>query len=96
MRANLDNAKGLPLAESLMMALAPKTGRMHAHHIIEAAAKKAIAEGLTLAAAASAETAITDHLSPEEIDRALDPQAYLGSANAMIDKVLGEARKQIE
>ncbi len=96
MRANLDNAGGLPLAESLMMALAPKTGRMKAHHIVEAAAKKAIAEGLTLAAAASAETAITAHLSPQEIDRALDPQAYLGSANAMIDKVLGEARKQIE
>ncbi|HSG93918.1 MAG TPA: adenylosuccinate lyase family protein, partial [Afifellaceae bacterium] len=44
MRANLDKARGLPLAESLMMALAPKTGRMEAHHIAEAAVKKAIAE----------------------------------------------------
>ncbi len=96
MRANLDSARGLPLAESLMMALAPKTGRMKAHHIVEALAKKATAGGLTLAAAASAETAITAHLSQDEIDRALDPQAYLGSADAMIDKVLGEARKQIE
>ena len=38
MRANLDAARGLPLAESLMMALAPKTGRMQAHHIVEATA----------------------------------------------------------
>ena len=69
---------------------------MKAHHIVEALAKKAIAGGLTLGAAASAETAITAHLSQDAIERALDPQAYLGSANAMIDKVLGEARKQIE
>ena len=96
MRANLDNANGLPLAESLMMALAPKTGRMEAHHIVEAAAKKAIADGLTLTETANADTAITAHLSADEITRALDPQAYLGSANAMIDKVLGEARKQIQ
>jgi 3-carboxy-cis,cis-muconate cycloisomerase len=95
MRANLDKANGLPLAESLMMALAPKTGRMEAHHIVEATAKKAIADNLTLSAAASAEPAITAHLTREEIDRTLDPLAYLGSANAMIDKVLGEARKQI-
>jgi len=96
MRANLDNTNGLPLAESLMMALAPQTGRMEAHHIVEAAVKKAIAGGLTLAEAAGALTAITTHLSQDEITQALDPQAYLGSANAMIDKVLGEARKQIE
>jgi 3-carboxy-cis,cis-muconate cycloisomerase len=95
MRVNLDNARGLPLAESLMMALAPKVGRMKAHHVVEALAKKAIAGGLTLAAVAGAETAVTAHLTQDEIDRALDPQAYLGSANAMIDRVLGEARKQI-
>lgn len=95
MRSNLGNARGLPLAESLMMALAPKTGRMEAHHIVAVAAKKAIAEGLTLAATASADAAITTHLSPEEIERALNPENYLGSANAMIDKVLDEARRQI-
>jgi 3-carboxy-cis,cis-muconate cycloisomerase len=96
MRTNLDNARGLPLAESLMMALAPKTGRMEAHHVIETAAKKAIAQNQSLAEAASALPAITAHLSQDEITQALDPQAYLGSANAMIDKVLSEARKQIE
>ncbi len=95
MRANLHAARGLPLAESLMMALAPKTGRLEAHHIVEATVKKALADGLTLAQAAGADTAVTAHLSDDEIGRALDPQAYLGSANAMIDKVLGEARKQI-
>ena len=95
MRANLDNTGGLPLAESLMMALAQKTGRMEAHHIVEAVAKKAIADGLTLAAAASAQGAITAQLSRQEIERALDPENYLGSANAMIDKVLSEVHRQI-
>ena len=44
MRENLDAALGLPLAESLMMALAPKIGRAEAQHRVEAASKLALAQ----------------------------------------------------
>lgn len=95
MRDNLDVLLGLPLAESLMMALAVKIGRAEAHRRIEAASKLAIASGRPLAEVAKAETAIAGNMSAQEIDRALDPAHYLGSADAMIGAVLGEARKVI-
>ena len=96
MRANLDATLGLPLAESLMIALAPRIGRMQAHHRIEAASKRAVAEGRHLAEIAAAEPAIQGYLSEAEIKAAFDPLGYLGSANEMIDSVLAEARAELE
>ncbi len=96
MRANLDATLGLPLAESLMMALAPKIGRMEAHHRVEAAAKLAIASGRALVEVAKAEPAIAGNLSAQEIDRALDPRNYLGSVDTMIDAALAEAKSEME
>jgi 3-carboxy-cis,cis-muconate cycloisomerase len=96
MRANLDAMLGLPLAESLMMALAPRIGRMEAHHRIEAACKLALASNRPLAEVAKSEPAIAGNLTAEEIDRALDPRNYLGSAEAMIDAALAAARNEME
>jgi 3-carboxy-cis,cis-muconate cycloisomerase len=96
MRQNLDATLGLPLAESLMMALAPATGRGEAHHRVEAASKLALARGRPLAEIAKAEPAIAGHLSAADIDRALDPSRYLGSAEAMIDAALADARREME
>ena len=91
MRANLDATLGLPLAESLMMALAPKIGRMEAHHRVEAASKLALASNRPLAEVAKAEPAIAGNISAEAIDSALNPTNYLGSAETMIDAVLKAA-----
>ena len=44
MRANLDATGGLIMAEAVTMALAEKIGKSDAHHLIEAASKKAVAE----------------------------------------------------
>jgi 3-carboxy-cis,cis-muconate cycloisomerase len=96
MRQNLDSTLGLPLAESLMMALAPKIGRAEAHHRVEAASKLALARRRPLAEIAKAEPAIAGHLGAADIDRALDPAHYLGSADSMIDAVLAEARREME
>jgi 3-carboxy-cis,cis-muconate cycloisomerase len=96
MRENLDAALGLPLAESLMMALAPKIGRSEAHHRVEAVSKLALARKRPLGEVAKAEPAIAGNLSAEEIDRALDPGRYLGSAEAMIEAALADARRALE
>jgi 3-carboxy-cis,cis-muconate cycloisomerase len=96
MRQNLDASLGLPLAESLVMVLAPKIGRMEAHHRVEAASKLAISQGRPLAAVAKEQPAIAGNLSAEEIDRALDPARYLGSAEAMIDAALAMVKKKEE
>jgi adenylosuccinate lyase len=38
---------------------------------------------------------VYSNLSPEEIDRALDPIGYLGSANTFIDRAL-EAYREVQ
>jgi len=90
MRENLDAALGLPMAESLAMALAEKVGRDKAKHWMEAASKKAVSSGRTLAAVVKEEPAITGNLSADEIERALEPARYLGAADAMIDAAVAE------
>lgn len=96
MRDNLDAALGLPLAESLMMALAAKIGRGEAHHRIEAASKLALSRRLPLGEIAKAEPAIAGNLTAEEIDRALNPAQYLGSAESMIEAAIGDAQREME
>src|SRR6202163_238754 len=44
MRVNLDATHGLIMAEAVTMALAEKTGKSEAHHLVEAASKRAVAE----------------------------------------------------
>ena len=44
MRANLDATHGLIMAEAVTFALAEKIGKSDAHHLVEAASKKAVAE----------------------------------------------------
>jgi 3-carboxy-cis,cis-muconate cycloisomerase len=93
MRANLDLTHGLVMAESLTMALAPHTGRSEAYRIVQAACKKAIESGIDLRQAALADEQVRATLSPEAIDKALDPAEYLGSTDVWIDRALEAYRK---
>ena len=96
MRQNLDATLGLPLAESLMMALATTLGRDEAHHVVEMASKRAIAERRPLAEIAMSEKAIAGALSREAIVAALDPSRYLGTADELIDSAVAAARRELE
>jgi 3-carboxy-cis,cis-muconate cycloisomerase len=90
MQANLDLTKGLVMAESLTMALAPKVGRAEAYRMVQAACKKVVDENKELRQVAQADEQIRAVLSPEEIERALDPGQYLGSTNTFIDRALAD------
>ena len=96
MRVNLDATLGLPLAESLMITLAAGMGRMQAHQVVERAAKRAAAQRASLLDVALADPAISGVLSSDAIARALDPEAYLGAADAMIDAALASAEHEME
>jgi 3-carboxy-cis,cis-muconate cycloisomerase len=89
MRRNLDLTGGLILAEAVMMALAEHTGRQDAHHIVAHAARAALEQGTTLLAQLEKEPKVTQHLDKARLQHLLDPVTYLGSAVAMIDRVLG-------
>jgi 3-carboxy-cis,cis-muconate cycloisomerase len=88
MRANLDSTGGLIMAEAVAMALAEKVGKQKAHHLVEAASKKAIAEKKTLRDVLAKDPGVTAHLGPEKIRKLFDPMAYQGVSQALIDRLL--------
>jgi 3-carboxy-cis,cis-muconate cycloisomerase len=88
MRANLHRSGGLLMAEALTMALAEKMGRPEAYAIVDDVAGRAAREGISLQDAAASDERIRAVFSLEELARVLDPAAYLGSANAFIDRAL--------
>ena len=88
MRRNLELTGGLILAEAVMMALAEHTGRQDAHHIVAHAARTALDQGTTLLAQLEREPKVTQHLDGKRLQQLLDPVNYLGSAPAMVDRVL--------
>ena len=93
MRANLDLTGGLIMAESLTMALAPRVGRPEAQRIVQAVCGHAVSSGVNLRQAVLVDAQVSAMLSPDEIDRALDPGAYLGSTDAFIDRALAAYRE---
>jgi 3-carboxy-cis,cis-muconate cycloisomerase len=90
MRKNLDLQGGLIMSEAVMMGLAPKVGKSQAHHLVYAAAGKAMDTGCTLREALLEDKEISKLLTVEEIDRLLNPSNYTGSAGEMVDKVLAK------
>jgi 3-carboxy-cis,cis-muconate cycloisomerase len=94
MRANLERAGGVVLAEALMTALAETLGRAEAYRIVDdvvAQAQAAPSGGLR--AAAAADERVRAALPGDRLDRVLDPQAYRGSSDAFIDRALEDYRR---
>src|SRR3954468_1675149 len=88
MRANLDATGGLIMAEAVTMALAEKIGKSQAHHRIEGASKKAIAENKHLRDVLTADSKLTAHLTADSLAELFEPMAYQGASQALIDRLL--------
>jgi 3-carboxy-cis,cis-muconate cycloisomerase len=88
MRANLELSGGLIMAEALTLALAAQLGGSAARRIVQAACEQARAAGRSLREIAHNDQQISAALPPDAIDQALDPAAYLGSADVLIDRAL--------
>ncbi|HEY3107841.1 MAG TPA: 3-carboxy-cis,cis-muconate cycloisomerase [Chloroflexota bacterium] len=86
MRANLEASGGLIVAESLSFALAARLGRDAAHAIVAELSRQAAAS--TLRQVALADRRVTAVLSEADVDAALDPARYLGSADAFVERAL--------
>lgn len=91
MRRNLGLSRGLIVAEAVMMALAPHTGRQAAHDLVYAACRIVNERGGTLAGALAAVPEVTAYFDRAAIDRLTDPANYLGAAPQMVDRVLASA-----
>ncbi len=92
MQQNLECTKGLIMAEAVMMALAPKIGRLNAHHLVEAACKTAVAQNQHLFDVVSQLDEVKGQFNQQEIRDIFKPENYLGNIQQQIDAVLQEAQ----
>jgi 3-carboxy-cis,cis-muconate cycloisomerase len=81
MAANLAAAGGAVMSERLTFLLAEKAGLEEAKEAVAAAARSG-----------SLRDGLAGQLSPEELDDALDPTTYLGSAGEFVDRALAFSR----
>ena len=93
MQANLIVSGGLIMSESISMALAPHLGRLEAQRLVKSLGEQSLKSGIDLHQAALDNSQVRSVLSPQEIDRALSPEAYLGSTQAFIDRALAAYRE---
>jgi len=89
MRQNLDITHGLILGEAAMLELGRRIGRLPAHHLVEQASRRAVADGTTLRDAL-ARTLADDPshqglLDDATLDRLSDPAQYAGQSTSFAD-----------
>jgi 3-carboxy-cis,cis-muconate cycloisomerase len=88
MRFNLDATDGLIMAEAVAFALAEKMGKSDAHHLVEAAVKKAVAGKQHLREVLASDAKVAAHLGADKIAKLFEPMAYQGVSQALIDRLL--------
>ena len=89
MRENLERTQGQAMAESAMIALVSKgIGRQDAHKLVQDAARRAREKEVHLREVLLADARMTKALTKKEIEAALDPDNYLGSAGEIVDRII--------
>jgi len=94
MRANLDLTDGLIMAEAVAFALAEKIGKSQAHHLVEAASKRAIAERKHLREVLVGNDEVTAQLGADRMAKLMEPLNYQGASQALIDRLLASLDKK--
>jgi 3-carboxy-cis,cis-muconate cycloisomerase len=88
MLANLGDGLGMLMAESVTTALAPSVGQLQARSLVHELVARCAREGVPFNSVVRSDPRIARALAPHALDRALDPTAYLGSTDALIDRAL--------
>jgi 3-carboxy-cis,cis-muconate cycloisomerase len=99
MRANLDAARGLPLAEHVTAVLAPGMGSLAAHDLVADASRQAGQPGRMLGDVLLGTPEFADRIAgagitPEQVTKALEPASYLGAADHFVAAALASHREQ--
>ena len=92
MRANIAATRGLVFAERAMMLLAPKVGRESAHRIIAGAIDAARGGGRSFVDALAEDPQAVEALEPADLSSLASPDAYLGVAEQLRRRLLGDDR----
>lgn len=88
MAHNLGLTQGLIVAEAVMMGLAPRLGRQHAHDIVYACCRRALDGEHSFTDALLAEPDVAAVFQRAEIEALTDPANYLGAAPEMTRALL--------
>jgi adenylosuccinate lyase len=95
MLKNIALSRGRIMSESVMMALAKKgMNRQEAHELLRKLAIKCGAEKKHFRETLIDNKTIREKMSEKEIDAALNPRNYLGTATEQVDKVVRRVRKE--
>jgi 3-carboxy-cis,cis-muconate cycloisomerase len=92
MRRNLDITGGLIVAEAVMMALAPHTGRGAAHDLVYAACRASLKEKTPLIDQLRRMPEVSRHFDEAGLQGLVDPARYLGTAREMVDRMVARPR----
>jgi len=89
MRENLENSKGLPMAEAVMTKLVEKgMGRGDAHELVRTCSLKAASENKQLLSVLLENPKITKLLKKKELEEVMNPRNYLGVSDKIVDHVV--------
>ena len=88
MRQNLDLLGGLLLSEKIMLALGEKIGKQTAHEVVYEIAMSSFENEIPFKEALMSDQRVSNHLKEEEIVELLNPEAYIGESEEIVDKVL--------
>jgi adenylosuccinate lyase len=89
MRENLENSKGLPMAEAVMTKLVEKgIGRGDAHELMRTSSLKAISENKQLLSVLLENPKVTKLLKKKELEDVMNPRNYLGVSDKIVDQVV--------
>jgi len=89
MRVNLGASRGLIMAEAVTIALGNKIGQQEAQKIVAEACRKAVAAKRNLQDVLAENNQVTLSLSVGELAKLFEPMAYQGSAQTLIDRIVG-------
>jgi adenylosuccinate lyase len=83
MRANLESTGGMIFSEALLLAMVAKgADRQEAYRLVQAAAMRSAGRGPSFGEAVTADPGISDWLSRDEIERAMDLDHHLAGIDA--------------
>ena len=89
MLENLENSKGLPMAEAVMTKLVEKgMGRGDAHELMRTCSLKATSENKQLLSVLIENPKIAKILKKKELEEAMNPRNYLGVSDKIVDQVV--------
>lgn len=92
MRSAMGVTGGLVMSESVAAALAPALGRADAQNLVEKAARRSVDSGRAFRDVLLEVPAVVDSLGVDGLEAALDPGAYLGVTEELIDRMLAAHR----